>query len=323
MHTAPATLLLVLVPYLTNAPFFDIKTLILAVYCILIHYFSFGHNSLLDSCTVPKIGEPTYDASDPAKSHHPLVRGTISLHQAKNVILWGLSGLTTLIILFTFMVARNVVFAITSLFLFFVFGVMYNEGLSKESLFGFLAISICFTSLGAYGWFLSHNVLNRLGWLLIFYFFMTILFQISYSGHLKELELKERSNILVKMGASVEDGNFHPSYASVYGGVIKFVNVPILGGWLLRVGYGFDIPRLIWLSVMIVLVCRYLFKLIEPRKYQRGKELFNMSIMEILTIYTPIPLVLPWFEAALLMVMGILYFFGTNLALWRTLYPRV
>ena len=312
-QTAPATLLLVLVPYLTNAPFFDVKLLILALYSVLVHYFSFGHNSLLDTAM-------GYDVKDPSKAHHPLVSGVIKLSTAHNVIHFGLGTLAVIGTLFS-LYAANPVLAILCLFNFWTWGHCYNDGTSKTSLLSFLPICLCFTFLGAWGWFLSHGTMNYLGLLLLAYFFMTILFQISWSGHLKELELREHSNILVKMGAKVENGNFEPSYALVYGGVIKFVNVPILGGLLL--GFNLDVFRLIWLCLMIALVCRYLFKLIQPREYVRERELFNMSIMEVLTIYTPIPLVLPWLEAIILMAMGIVYFFGMNKALWRVSYPAV
>lgn len=314
MHTAPATLLLVLVPYLTNTPFFDVKLLILALYSILVHYFSFGHNSLMDMAM-------GYDPADPSKQHHPLISGEIELSTAHKIIHFGQILLTFLAVYISFVYSPNFGLALASFSIFMVSGYAYNCGLNKESLLGFLPISLCFTCLGAWAWFLSHNSIDQVGWLLLAYFFMTVLFQISWSGHLKELEVKERSNILVKMGARVENGNFEPSYAMIYGGVIKFVNVPILGGFLLW--FNLDVFRLIWLCLMIGLVSRYLFKLVGPREYVRGRELFNMSIMEILTIYTPIPLVLPWFEAIILMVMSVVYFFGMNKALWRVSYPAV
>lgn len=138
---------------------------------------------------------------------------------------------------------------------------------------------------------------------------------------MKELELKERSNILVKMGAKVERGYFEPGYASVYGGTLKFINVPILG--VLILAENFLLERFLWMSLMTILTCYWTAKLISRREYIRSKELRNMSIMEILTIYTPIPLVLPWLEATILMVFGIAYFLVANRFLWGTDYPRV
>jgi len=263
-----------------------------------------------------------YDKADPSKSHHPLVAGRISMTVAHNIIHWGSCGLAVLAILISLTFSPNPTIALVSIFLWTVFGYAYNSGLSKESLLGFLSISICFTAMGAWGWFLSHNSLDRLGRLLLGYFFMTILFQISWSGHLKELELKERSNILVKMGAKVERGEFEPGYATLYAPAIKGINVPILGSLLLRENW--EIIRALWLSVMIVFVVYFLFQLVKPREYKRSKELRNMSVMEILTIYTPIPLVLPRLEAIILMLFGVAYFWSVNKWVWGVAsYPRV
>jgi hypothetical protein len=314
-QTAPATILLILVPYLTNAKLFSLETLAIGLFALFTHWMSFGHNTLLDFA----LG---YDQKDHSKQHFPLHRGTITIHVAHNVIHWGLCGLAVLAILMSLNFSLNPTFALISIFLWFVFGYAYNSGLSKESLPGFLPISICFMAMGAWGWFLSHSSLDKLGWLLLGYFFVTILFQTSWSGHLKELELKERSNILVKMGASVENGRFSPGYSAIYGGVIKFVNIPLIGAFLLF--ENFNWPGLFWLITMILLTAYMLFKLILPRKYIRAKELRNMSIMEILTIYTPIPLVLPWLEATILMLFGVAYFALMNKLLWGvTSHPEV
>jgi len=313
-QTAPATILLILVPYLTNAPMFSWETLVVGLFALCAHWISFGHNSLMDTAM-------GYDKADPSKGHHPLVAGRISMTAAHNVIHWGLCGLAVLAIVISLKISPNPTIALVSIFLWTVFGYAYNSGLSKESLLGFLPISACFTAMGAWAWFLSHKSLDKLGWLLLSYFFMTILFQISYSGHLKELELKERSNILVKMGARVEKGKFHPGYAGIYGLKIKSINVPVVGALILTTNL--DFARAVWLGFMVVLVSVSLTKLILPRQYVRAKELRNMSIVEILTIYTPIPLVLPWLEASLLMLFGVLYFLAANRLLWGTSYPRV
>lgn len=319
MHTAPATILLILVPYLAGAPLFSWRALAIGLFALLAHWISFGHNSLMDTAM-------GYDRVDPSKSHHPLIAGRISLTVAHKVIHWGLCGLAVLSILISLSFSPNPLFAVISIFLWVVFGYAYNSGLSKESLLGFLPISVCFTAMGAWGWFLSHNSLDRLGWLLLAYFFTTILFQISWSGHLKELELKERSNILVKMGARIYEGEqskgFLPGKAWIYGCVVKLFNVPVLGVLILIEGFNFT--RLLWLSPLTVLVGYALFKLIKPREYIREKELRNMSMMEILTIYTPIPLVLPWLESIILMVFGVAYFWSMNKCLWGVAtHPRV
>ena len=317
-QTAPATLLLVLVPYLTNAYFFDIKTLILAFYCILTHYFSFGHNSLMDTAM-------GYDVEDPSKQHHPLTSGEIKLPTAHKVIHFGQMLLVFLGAYISLSFSPNPSLALATFSMFMVSGYAYNCGLSKESLLGFMPISLCFTCLGAWAWFLSHSSIDQVGWLLLAYFFMTILFQISWSGHLKELELRERSNILTKMLAKVDvtwmgEKVFVPGKAWVYGWFIKAFNI-FLGGLLCF--YNFMLMRLVCWVLFASLTLFYLRELTKPRVYRRNRELLNMSVMEILTIYTPIPLVFPWSEAIILMVVGVIFFFGMNKAIWRVSYPAV
>ena len=324
-QTAPATLLCILVPYLHNAVFFDLRTLTLALSAVLFHYFSFGANSLMDTAM-------GYDRKDPGKQHHPLISGAIKLHEAHNVIHWGLAVLTAWATVLTLWISPNPGVAMAALILWVAFGHAYNDGLSKESVFGFMSISICCTASSAWGWFLSHETLGEVGSIYLAYIFFTILFQISYSGFVKELAIRERSNILTRMGALLDvtwkgETEFKPGKAIFYGILVKGSNL-FLGGLLLWSSIG---------SVMVVgavlrgvfyvffagLALFYLYKLVRPRIYKRGKELLNMSLEEICTIYAVIPIMLRLLESSVLMSIGVLYFFGICLILWGKPYPRV
>ena len=318
-QTFPATWLLVLVPFLHGiSDFFYV--LVLTVLMWFTHVLSFGHNSLLDSCIIPAKGKPPPDFVDPNKAHHPLIRGTITLHEAKIVFLWGLGGLAVSHLILAFLIAQNVALALASLFLYWVFGVLYNESLSKESLLAFLPISLCFTFLAMYGWFLSHETLDRIGQLYLGYVFCTILFQISYSGFKKELLIKERSNILVRLGAKVEDGVFKPSKARIYGVTIKGLNW-LIG--LLLLLQNFNIIRLLCFIVISAFVFVFLIRLTKPREYIRDRELLDMSLEEVATIYLVVPILLDFLVAALLMVIGLFYFLIVNRILWKAPFPRV
>ena len=57
-QTAPATILLILTPYLTNATLFSLETATIFIFALLIHWVSFGHNSLMDTAM-------GYDLKDP------------------------------------------------------------------------------------------------------------------------------------------------------------------------------------------------------------------------------------------------------------------
>jgi len=317
-QTMPATLLLVLVPYLMNAQFLDLKTLVLALTLILIHYFSFGENSLMDAAM-------GYDQRDPSKRYHPLISSGIKIHEAHNVIHWGLSALTAWTVFLTLWISPNAAIAMTALILWVAFGHAYNDGLSKESPFGFLAISICCTASGAWGFFLSHVAIDTLGILYLGYVFFTILFQISYSGFIKELEIRERSNILTRMGAFLDvtwkgEKVFKPGGAWIYGWFVKVSNL-LLGLSLLLHHYSLvgSVTFIILMSVALF----YLYRLTKPRKYERNKDLLAMSLEEVATIYIPLFVLLPPLESATLGIIGILYFFLINKVLWLVPYPAV
>jgi len=324
-QTFPADWLLVIVPFL-HGRFDFFQALVLSILMWFSHILSFGHNSLLDASCKPSIDSPyTYDQLDPSKSHHPLIRGAISLYMAKNVILWGLGFLAVGFICFTFLIAENLSLSLTFLFLYWVWGVLYNEGLSKESPLGFLSISLCFTSMSAFAWFLSHETLATPGLLYVLYSFFTILFQISFSGFLKELSMRERSNILTRMGAKIDvtwkgEKVFKPRKAIYYGVAVKVANLSV--GFLLLMAQ-FNISRLAWYLVVAGLALFFLYKLVKPRVYIRGKELLSMSLEEIATIYIIPILMLDVMTAGVLMVIGVLYFFGINLWLWEKPFPRV
>ena len=66
-QTAADVFLLVLLPYLVaGGEFFSWFTLALALWSILVHHISFGHNTVLDTM----LG---WDSRDPNKRHHPLI----------------------------------------------------------------------------------------------------------------------------------------------------------------------------------------------------------------------------------------------------------
>jgi len=316
-QTWPATFLLVMTPLLTgNCSFLQI--VIIGALTWLIHVTSFGHNSLLDAAMM-------YDQRDPSKKHHPLISGAIKLHQAHNIIHWSLALLSIACALLTFFWALNPTVALICLIGWISFGHAYNDGLSKESLLGFLAISLCMTAMGGWGWFLSNHNLNSAGIIYLVYVFFCILYQISYSGFVKEMQVHEKSNILTKMGAHLDvdwkgEKTFVPGKAHIYACLIKGTGI-IFGIMLCWLNY--SVERLVITVILTVLIITMLYCTTITRKYERGKELFRMSIMEILTIYLPIPLMLGAVDATILMSIGILYFFLINLVLWGKPYPRV
>jgi len=266
-----------------------------------------------------------YDQRDQNKTHHPLISGIIKLNTAHNIIHWGLAVLSVACAILTFFWALNPAVALICLIGWISFGHAYNDGLSKESLFGFLAISLCFTAMGGWGWFLSNRDLNPAGIIYLAYVFFCILYQISWSGFVKEMQVREKSNILTKMGARLNvdwkgEKKFLPNNSRFYAYLIKGAGLFLA---CVICYLNFSVVRLGWTVILSVMMIFLLHKTTKPRMYERSKELFNMSLMEIMTIYLVIPLMLGLLEATVLMLIGIAYFFGVNLILWGKPYPRV
>jgi len=313
-QTAPATVILVVTPFLHGGGSW-LDAFLLGVFALAFHWWSFGMNSLQDY-----VGG--WDKVDPSKAHHPLSRGAIKVEDGIRVIHWGLPILFSLGVLFSLR-GVNPLWALACWGLFYAWAMSYNMGLSKVSVLGFMPISVCFTMMGGWAWFLSHDGLGFTGWVWLGYVFSTILFQISWSGHLKELEIRERGNLLVKLGARLEVQGwevwFKPGYAAVYGWAVKLLNLFL--GYVLLI-QSWNLWRILLFGLMATLMLDFLSELTKRRVYDRPRELLNMSLEEISTIYLALIMVEP-FEALVLGGFGVAYFFLFNRWLWRTAYPKV
>ncbi|MEO0157519.1 MAG: UbiA family prenyltransferase [candidate division WOR-3 bacterium] len=315
-QTGVATALVYLVPFLHGSSDY-LWAAVLGAYSLIVHFFSFGHNSLMDTAM-------GYDVKDPNKKHHPLVSGRIPIYVAHTVIQFGLLVLTVIGGALALYLSPNSAICLLCLLVATVSGYSYNCGLAKESYLGCIPISLYFSLLGAYAWLLSHQEIGILGASLIAYLFMTVMFQIAWSGHLKDIEVKERSNLLVMLGARVEEIGgvkvFIPGRSLAFGYAVKILNL-IAGAIILWIN--FDMSRAAFFALFSAGILFMLRNLTKRRAYVRSEELKKMSIMEILTIYMVIPLMLPWVTSLLLMLAGVIYFFLLNKLLWGVGYPAV
>jgi len=321
IQTTPETVLGVLVPYLAVATLWDWRLIIFIPFLMASHWISFGHNGIMDTAM-------GYDVHDPTKAHHPLITGELSLQSVHNVIHWSMAILTILGAGLTLWLSPNPVPALIALLIWYAFGNAYNDGLSKESIWGFLAISMCTAGMVAWGWFLSHTALTWLGIFYLAYMFLGMTYQISVSGFLVDMETQESSNFLKRLGAKLRydlsDMEAQPILimrkARVWGRGIKFIN--LLFG-LAILSFVRDPIKIIWFVLVgIIMVALVIFQT-EDREYFVGDHLVMASIVEILTIFLPIPLLLPWNLAILLMVSGVLWFYWTNRYLWGAAFPDV
>lgn len=317
-QTAPATIILVLVPYLLGGgTLFTFDALVIAILALLFHWFSFGHNSLMDTVA-------GYDLRDKQKSHHALVRGSISLESAHTVIHTGLFILTLTGIYLALKGTGNPTLAIAWFAIFITAGHAYNDGLSKVTIWSFVPITICFTAFGLYAFYIPAIKLTELMVCVAVYFAITLLFQISVSGELKDITEKE-ANLLRYLGARLSNNRIELGKAKYYAWLVKLVNLGV--GCYIIYNFGFNRLSITLFALLAVLAIYFCHELTKDRNWDRNKTLVHMALEEIATIYI-IPLILMPFiglvASATLMLFGIVYFVIYNFFLWGTfLRPQV
>jgi len=317
-HTAPATILLIIIPFLVGGgKLFSLNGLLVLLFAWASHLVSFGHNTVMDT-------QGGWDVRDPNKSHHPLVRGVIPLEKAHNVIHTLMFVLVVYGIVLPYLCGGNISYALIFLLFWVTAGHGYNDGLGKTLLPSFIPIAISITSASLYGYFLAAKEFSDLMFLIALYVFLTIWFQTSIEGNLKEIEAKE-ANLLVWMGAKCDGRNFEPGYAGVYGLIIK--NLSILMALLILIFVGENLwlvaTYILFGGAMIVLAVL----LTEEREWNRKRTLLYCALEEVFSIYLLCVILLPkigYLEGLMLMAGGLIYFWLFNRMEWGTrLTPMV
>lgn len=323
-QTYPASLLLVLIFYfLGGGELISWYTLYLALFTLITHYSSFGHNSLMDSCRVPRIGELPYDVQDPNKKHHPLVSGRIDLQKAHKVIHSLLILSVVYGIVLVYFSEGNKFLATVCLLLCLAFGHAYNDGLDKASYHNYLVISSCFTAFGLFGYFLVAEKFSIEAILLAVYVFFLEWFENNVEGSLKEIETKAEKNIMSLLGCRVQKGELIiPVKAKIYGLSIKVISLLALAP-LLAI---FDnVACKVIYIVFSVITLKKAITILTGGKYDRDKLLIAFSIEEILSIFLPYFVLSPvlGFQILLLLPVGVAYFLAINKINWGVCFPKV
>jgi hypothetical protein len=265
-----------------------------------------------------------YDKRDPAKLHHPLNTGDITAGQAHFVIHWMLVGCSVFAMLLVWWMSPAPVYALAFLIGWIVFGFAYNNGLSKESKTGCFAITGSMVSVAGFAWFLSHETMNEIGALFLVFTYFAIMYQISWSGFIKEMKEREPSNVLQWMGARVEkhDGEewLLLGCSSCYGVYLKFFGLAVGAIMIAKL---WDPVTGVIAGVFLMLAIVLMTNTMMDRKYCRPRELQQMSLMEICTIFLPVLPMLGLLPGLCILLATVTYFVAMNRLLWGCWYPRV
>ena len=319
-QTAPATVFTILIPFLLAGGDLSLVPLIF-LFGTILHFASFGHNSVMDYW---------YDIKDPNKQHHPLERGEIKLHEAHQLIHTLLIIATILLIILT-LYSRFPVYAFISLLLYIVFGHAYNDGLDKNTILSFLPISLCFTSLTAYGWFLGNGAINEFFVFLLLWAFLTIFYQIAWEGNLKDLYNPSELNF--NMLRRIATLTFDLSDISkIMTSIRGFLNTLII--ILLSLYLGINIAFIIMFTLITIIEIRSIIRIhlivsredfSQPDVRNRLLENFGQAeAFEFFRIATLLLLTDVWPMFGIIFLYGLVWFVFMNTILFGSKFgPRV
>ncbi len=318
-QTAAAVFMLVMIPYLlAGGGLFTWNTLVLALWSILAHHMAFGHNTIMDTLM-------GWDIMDQNKLHHPLVANIIKKETALKVISIGIVISTFIAILLVRYSNGNQFYAMSFLTLFLIGGMIYNSGISKVSFWDVIPISLCFTSLSLFSYFLVAKEFNELIILIALYIILLQWFEIGVEGEIKDIELKNEINLLTKLGTKFDGNTFNMGKSIIYPWGLKLAGLAV-GGYIVY-KFTFNITTVILFALFAFLAIYFCFELTKKRIWNRKKAIIDMALEEIITIFL-LPLILiPIIgskEVIIILVFAIVYFVGMNSLLWKTRFaPRV
>ena len=318
-QTAADVFLLVLLPYLVaGGEFFSWFTLALAFWSILVHHISFGHNTVLDTL----LG---WDSRDPNKRHHPLISKRIKKETALKVVSIGFFICTIAAIILVYYGSGNSYYSMVFFSLFIVGGFVYNNGISKISVWDFVPITICFTSLSLFSFFLIAKEFNEIIILIAVYIALLEWFQIGVEGEIKEIEIDDESNMLRKLGTKIEGNTFSMGKAIIYPWVLKLAGLAVTGYIIYK--YTLEWYTIVLFVFWAVLALIFCYKLTKKREWNRKKSLRDMAVEEITSLFLLAFILIPiigLLEVAIILFVAIFYFVGMNALLWDTrLAPKV
>jgi len=297
---------------------FSLWGIIIVIFSIIVHDFSFAHNSVMDVLA-------GYDKKDKFKKHFPLCNGRVDPFTALKITHIG-SFLTTIFaILLAYFGSGNSFYAISFYAIFIICGFWYNEWTSKIVIWDFVPISICFASLSVYAYFLVSDEFTLLLILAAIYISLVEWYQVGVSGEIKDFEIVNEVSLLRHLGAKCDRVFNLGIKAFVYALAVKLSGILILG--IIVFKYNFTFYGIIVFALMSILIIHFALNLTKIQKRDRNKAICNMACEEIASIFA-LPLILipiiDTVQALFLILFSLLYFVFMNKINWNTMVrPKV
>lgn len=311
-QTAPATV----IPITVGGLFASVNGFwlaYLATVATILHFASFGHNSVLDYL----LG---FDRYDPSKKHHPLQQGEISVVKALwiiNVLLY-ISGL----LLIVYVAYTGSLVGLVFLFSYMTWGYAYNNGLDHLTKMSWLPISLCFGFGATLGYTLSAPSPDPVITILLFSWgFITVLYQIAFEGNLKDVGNPAEVNMLEKY-CTISRGRIFCSYVLVVFIVVRWLSIAIAGYLATLAGSN----KYYVIAVSVIAAVLSMRNHLRMHYGTRDELLELMGRQEVLVYYHLLFVLLPLYTLPImiLMIYGVAWFLLMNRLLWRSRFgPRV
>jgi 4-hydroxybenzoate polyprenyltransferase len=250
----------------------------LVLWATLVHWVTFGHNTLMDTAR-------GYDKENPRRKHDPLVSGEIQLDEAHNYVNWLLifAAFAGLVLILTS--PGQQIIALSFMILFIVAGHTYNDGLNKSSVLAFIPYTLAYGSLCSASYFLYATPITepRLFILSLIYIIFTLIFQVGWEIYLKDITNEKEPNLLRVMKVKVEKGKFKCSFrARLFAYGVKIgVFVPLFLTTFVNIQATVE-----GVSALVLLVITVVFAVlqIESRDYNYNRDIMFILIEDFASI---------------------------------------
>lgn len=279
----------------------------LFAWSVILHHFTFGHNSLMDAVS-------GHDSEKDPRTH-PLVRLGTSTAAARKVIFPGLVLAMGLGAVLSLSGGGRASLSLVCLLLFSALGHAYN-GVSKFTRWSFLPISSAFACLPAYSYFAVSDTVGVMVVPLVGFTFLTMWFEADFEGALKDIKTKEKST-LKSLGVEVNWGRIEWGCSWIYGGVLKLAGLEVITYTILwgTPTLSTTIAWAFFSSVAIAAAC----VLMTTESWDRERIMVLTGVEELSSFSLLLVATVPaagWTPAALLIIFSILWVLTTSSAVY-------
>lgn len=312
IHTSALTWSALLIGYFLAGQAFDIRVFYFIALGVLYHYWGFLANNISDL---------KFDLKDPAKAHHPLVRGVIPVQRAVSID--GVVGIVTVGV--GLLLSLGNIPALGVLVISMVMALLYNQ-YCKVSLLGPVFICLAWPPLFLYSYLIYSPLTATAVWVFIF-MVVAMGFQIAYSGYYKDIKQTDEVNLLRRLGARTVTSVTSVIFVSSRRTAVFSYGLSAAKVLLLLPIIQHDLSILIPVFFSYVIVLIFTNKITHTTIYNRTRSLRDMSLIEIFTFWMLLFALAPEIgilPLAFIILASLLWFTAFNRLFFFTfLYPKV